>query len=225
MPRLLLIEDDRETATEIATALGGQGYAIGHSADGREGLLRAQAEPWDILVIDRMLPGLDGLSLLRTLREARVTTPALVLSALGTVDDRIAGLRTGGDDYLVKPFALGELEARLAALLRRSSMPGVAFLHAGPLELDLIRRRAVRDARVLDLLAREFQLLECMVRHGGQVVTRTMLLEEVWNYRFPMNMNVVDVHMGRLRRKLDVPGEQPLIETVRGSGFRLRIPD
>lgn len=222
MVRVLLIEDDDDAAVEIAAALTREDYAVVRAADGIAALELAQGETWDLLIVDRMLPRMDGLSLIRALRAAHVLTPALVLSALDAVDERISGLRAGGDDYLVKPFAFGELIARLEALLRRFTDSHATTLRAGVLELDLIRRRAKRGDRTLDLLAREFQLLECMVRHRGQVVTRSMLIEEVWNYRFPMNMNVVDVHMGRLRRKLDLEGEAALIETVRGSGFRLR---
>lgn len=222
MKRVLLIEDDAEAASEIAAALLREGYDVTHVADGSAALDRAQGESWDVLIVDRMLPGMDGLSMIRALRTARVLTPALVLSALNAVDERISGLRAGGDDYLVKPFAIGELIARLEALLRRAAESPATTLRAGVLELDLIRRRAKRGDRILDLLAREFQILECMVRHEGQIVTRSMLIEEVWHYQFPMNPNVVDVHMGRLRRKLDLEGDTTLIETVRGSGFRLR---
>lgn len=224
MTRLLLIEDDRETAAEIMTELGRQGYAVAHVATGAAGLQRAQAEPWDLLVVDRMLPELDGLSLIRCLRQAENRTPALILSALGAIDDKVLGLRAGGDDYLIKPFALAELSARLEALLRRPTQSKETQLRLGPLELDLIRREARRAGRKLDLLPREFQLLEYMMRHAGQVVTRGMLLEDVWNYRFTPKTNLVDVHMGRLRRKLDALDEPPLIGSVRGAGFMLRAP-
>jgi two-component system OmpR family response regulator len=224
MTAILLIEDDKDTASEIGADLARRGFVVGHAADGQEGLHRALNEAWDVLVVDRMLPGLDGLSLIRELRTQGVTTPALVLSALDRVDDRIAGLRAGGDDYLVKPFALGELSARLEALVRRPSGAARTRLHVGPLVLDLIARKAARGGRVLDLLAREFQLLEYLMRREGQVVTRQMLLEDVFGYRFEVKTNLIDVHMGRLRRKLDGPDETPLLTTVRGLGFVLNAP-
>jgi two-component system, OmpR family, response regulator len=176
------------------------------------------------MIVDRMLPGLDGLEIIATLRREQLHTPVLVLSALGSVDDRVRGLRAGGDDYLAKPFALVELVARLEALLRRPVEGRETILRAGPLELDLIERSARRGGRAIDLLPREFQLLEFMMRREGQVVTRAMLLEEVWNYRFVPQTNLVDVHMGRLRRKVDGPDEAPLIHSVRGAGFTLRAP-
>jgi two-component system, OmpR family, response regulator len=224
MSRVLLIEDERETATEILTELGRKGYTTGHAATGPAGLARAQAEPWDVLIVDRMLPEQDGLAVIRRLRQAAIRTPALILSALGAIDDRVRGLRAGGDDYLIKPFALAELSARLEALLRRSGHGERTHLRLGPLELDLIRREAWRSGRKLELLPRELQLLDYMMQHEGQVVTRGMLLEEVWNYRFVPKTNLVDVHMGRLRRKLDPSGEPPLIVSVRGVGFMLRAP-
>lgn len=224
MTQLLLIEDDQKTAREIKAELAELGYQVEHVADGAAGLERATQEPWDLLIVDRMLPGIDGLSIVRALRERKINIPALLLSALGAIDDKITGLRAGGDDYVVKPFALGELAARIEALLRRRPDSAATALRTGPLELDLIRRCAFCGTRRLDLLAREFQVLEYMVRHEGQVVTRAMLLEGVWNYRFPVNTNVVDVHMGRLRRKLEEAHPQPLIHTVKGTGFVLRAP-
>ena len=225
MTAILVIEDDAETAEQIEVELTRRGFAVGRAADGPAGLERAAAGGWDALVVDRLLPGLDGLSLIRALRVRGVTTPALVLSALDQVTDRIAGLRAGGDDYLVKPFALGELLARLEALLRRPVGGAPTALRVGPLELDLIARRARRAGRDLDLLAREFQLLEYLVRREGQVVTRQMLLEEIFGYRFELRSNLVDVHIGRLRRKLDPPGETPMLSTLRGLGFALHAPD
>ena len=224
MTRVLLIEDDPETAAEILTELGGKGYAVAHAVTGPAGLLRARNEAWDLLIVDRMLPGQDGLSVVRQLRQENVQTPALFLSALGGIDDKVLGLRAGGDDYLVKPFALAELSARLEALLRRPVQPQRITLRLGPLELDRVRREAWRGGRKLDLLPREFQLLDYMVQHEGQVVTRAMLLEDVWNYRFTPQTNLVDVHMGRLRRKLDTADEPPLIYSIRGAGFCLRAP-
>ena len=225
MAAILVIEDDPDTAAEINAALVRLGFSVGHAADGRQGLERALAERWDAMVVDRMLPGLDGLALIRDLRGRGITTPALVLSALDLVDDRIAGLRAGGDDYLVKPFALGELTARLEALIRRPAGGTPTVLRVGALELDLVARRAARGTRMLELLAREFQLLEYLVRREGQTVTRKMLLEDVFGYRFEIKTNLVDVHMGRLRRKLDLAGEPPMLTTIRGLGFVLHAAE
>lgn len=221
MTRLLLIEDDAATAAEIVAEFTAKGFIVAHESDGARGLATATAEPWDVLVVDRMLPSMDGASVIRALRERRIGTPALILTALGAIDDRIHGLRAGGDDYLVKPFALGELLARVEALLRRPTASTSPRLRVGPLELDLISRSAWRGTRELDLLGREFQLLEFMMRREGQVVTRKMLLEGVWNYHFDLKSNLVDVHMGRLRRKLDEPGATSLISNIRGVGFIL----
>ena len=223
MATILVIEDDAATAAEIETELVRLGFEVGCASDGMEGLAQASRGQWDALIVDRMLPGMDGLSVIRSLRDLGVTTPVLVLSALDQVSDRVTGLRAGGDDYLVKPFALDELAARVDALLRRPAS-GCVALAAGPVQLDLLGREARRGQRKLDLLAREFQLLEYLVRRKGQVVTRQMLLEDVFGYRFELRSNLVDVHMGRLRRKLDQPGETPLLETVRGVGFLLRAP-
>jgi len=176
------------------------------------------------MIVDRMLPGMDGLTVIEALRKDRVGTPVLVLSALGAVDDRVRGLRMGGDDYLTKPFAIIELVARIEALLRRPMDSRETTLHVGPLELDLIERTARRDEREIDLLPREFRLLEYMMRRKDQLLTRAMLFEEVWNYKFVPQSNLVDVHMGRLRRKVDPPDEQPMIHNVRGEGFILRAP-
>jgi two-component system OmpR family response regulator len=224
LAKVLVIEDDDGTAEEIVTVLRDRGFAIDRAADGTEGLERARAGTWDVLVVDRMLPGLDGLSVVETLREEGIKTPVLVLSALSAVNDRVRGLRAGGDDYLAKPFALAELAARLEALLRRPADPRETLLRVGPLELDLIARIARRGQRELELLPREFQLLEYMMRREGQVLTRAMLLENVWNYRFVPQTNLVDVHIGRLRRKVDASGEPPMILSIRGSGFQLRAP-
>lgn len=224
MTKVLLIEDDAEIAAELTAELGRNGYAVCHAADGAAGLERARDENWDLLVVDRLLPELDGLSVIRALRQQRIRTPALILSALDAIDDKVLGLRAGGDDYLVKPFALAELSARLEALLRRPADGPETTLRVGPLALDLIERKAWRAGRSLDLLSREFKLLEYMMRHAGQVVTRAMLLEEVWHYRFVPNTNLVDVHMGRLRRKIDSTDEPSLISNVRGTGFILHAP-
>jgi two-component system OmpR family response regulator len=221
MRHLLLIEDDDETAEEIAGYFRDRGYDVDRAATGPDGLARARVSDPDVLVVDRMLPGLDGLSMLETLRGKGVQTPALVLSALTDVDERVRGLRAGGDDYVGKPFALSELVARVEALLRRPVIGAETVLRVGPLHLDLVARSARRGARTLDLLPREFRLLEYMMRRTGQTITRAMLFEEVWNYNFTPRSNLVDVHMGRLRRKLNGPGEKELLSNVRGVGFVL----
>ncbi len=219
---MLVIEDDDVTAEEVLTALGDRGYVLDRAADGLQGLERARSGGWDVLVVDRMLPGLDGLTIIEQLRSDGVKTPVLVLSALSAVNDRVRGLRAGGDDYLAKPFALSELTARLEALLRRPADPRETVVRVGPLELDLLSRNACRGRRELELLPREFQLLEYMMRREGQILTRAMLLENVWHYRFVPQTNLVDVHIGRLRRKVDGPDEPPMILSVRGAGFMLR---
>src|SRR3984957_1080203 len=224
MPRLLLIEDDKETADEITAELGDHGFDVSWAADGIEGLAKARSGGADAMVIDRLLPGMDGLTIIETLRGEGIRTPVLVLSALGAVDERVRGLRSGGDDYLTKPFAAVELVARIEALLRRPTEGPDTVLRVGPLELDLIKRTAKRGERKIELLPREFRLLEYMMRRKDQMLTRAMLLEEVWNYKFVPQTNLVDVHMGRLRRKVDEPDEPPMIHNVRGVGFILRAP-
>jgi two-component system OmpR family response regulator len=219
--KILLIEDDGETCAEIRDALGERGYAVEDSATGTAGLDAARRGKFDLLIVDRMLPELDGLAVIETLRAEQVRTPVLVLSALGAVDDRIRGLKAGGDDYLTKPFALGELTARIEALLRRPVETRATVLRVGPLSLDLIDRIARRGDRAIELLPREFKLLEYLMRRPERVVTRDMLLEDVWNYRFLPQTNLVDVHIGKLRRKIDAPGETPLIRGVRGAGFMI----
>ncbi|MXV44852.1 response regulator [Saccharibacter sp. 17.LH.SD] len=223
--RLLLVEDDDSLAAEIIADLQGRGYEVYRAETGAEGLEMARKIQFDLLVVDRMLPELDGLSVLETLRQEEYTVPVLVLSALSAVGDRVSGLKAGGDDYLTKPFAMEELAARLEALLRRPMHGRSSTLRVGPLEMDLIERHAQRDGRDIELLPREFRLLEYMMRRPNMVLTRTMLLEDVWNYRFIPQTNLVDVHIGKLRRKVDAPGEEPLIESIRGVGFRLRVPD
>lgn len=224
MARVLLIEDDHETAGEIIAELVDRGFEVDRAATGTEGLAKARAGEADVMVVDRMLPGIDGLSIIETLRQDQVRIPVLVLSALGAVDDRVRGLRAGGDDYLTKPFALLELVARIEALLRRPAETRDTVLRVGPLELDLLARNARRDDRAIDLLPREFRLLEYMMRRKDQMLTRAMLFEEVWNYKFVPKSNLVDVHIGRLRRKVDGADEEPLIQSIRGEGFILRAP-
>ncbi len=222
--RVLLVEDDAHTAAFIAKGLREDGHAVDHAADGKQGLFLATTEPFDALVLDRMLPGLDGLILLRTLRGAGNPVPILLLTALGDTDHRVEGLRAGADDYLVKPFAYAELSARLDGIVRRNRREGErepTRLRAGDLELDLLAREARRDGRRIELQPREFRLLEYLVRHAGQVVTRTMLLEAVWDYHFDPQTNVIDVHISRLRQKIDHGFARPLLHTVRGAGYRL----
>ncbi|HEX6143318.1 MAG TPA: response regulator transcription factor [Geminicoccaceae bacterium] len=224
--RILIIEDDREAADYLAKGLRESGHAVDQAGDGRDGLLKAATADFDVLIVDRMLPGLDGLSLVRHLRETGHTTPVLFLSAMGEVDDRVRGLRAGGDDYLVKPYAFSELLARVETLGRRPSSASVATrLKIADLEVDLLARKVSRSGQPIDLQPREFQLLETMMRHPGQVMTRTMLLEKVWDYRFDPQTNVIDVHISRLRQKVDRGFEHPLIHTVRGAGYCLRAPD
>jgi two-component system OmpR family response regulator len=225
MARLLLVEDDVDTAREVLGDLGGRGHQITWAPTGTEGEEMARAAAWDAIVLDRMLPGLDGLSILQHLRRDGNRTPALVLSALGDVDERIRGLRAGGDDYLAKPFALGELAARIEALLRRPADTRETLVRVGSLEIDFVAGTGRRGNRDLDLLPRELKLLEYLMRRPGQVVTRALLFEEVWNYRFTPKSNLIDVHIGRLRRKLEAAGEPPVIESVRGVGFVLTPDD
>lgn len=222
--RILIIEDDKQVASFIAKGLTEAGWTVDHADNGKDGLFLAATERYDALIVDRMLPAVDGLTVIRTLRASRNSTPALVLSALGEVDDRVEGLKAGGDDYLVKPFAFSELLARLEALLRRSAAAGAApatVLEVGDLKMDLLRREVHRGGRKIDLQPREFQLLEFLMRHAGQVVTRTMLLEGVWDYHFDPQTNVIDVHVSRLRSKIDRDFPTPLLHTVRGAGYRL----
>jgi two-component system, OmpR family, response regulator len=222
MTRVLLIEDDHETAEEISAELIDRGFYVEWSSDGIDGLNKARSLRPDAMIVDRLLPGMDGLTIIDTLRKDQVRTPVLVLSALGAVNDRVRGLRMGGDDYLTKPFAVVELVARVEALLRRPIETRETNLRVGQLELDLIKRTAKRGERNIDLLPREFRLLEYMMRRSGQLLTRAMLLEEVWNYKFVPTTNLVDVHMGRVRHKVDWPGETQMIHNVRGAGFILR---
>jgi len=224
--RILVIEDDASVLDYISRGLRESGFAVDQSADGKDGLYRASAEKYDALVVDRMLPGIDGLTIIRTLRGADNNTPALILSALGEVDDRVKGLKAGGDDYLVKPFAFAELLARIEALLRRKeSSSTVTRLRVADLEMDLLSHKVTRAGKSLNLQPREFRLLEYLMKHAGQVVTRTMLLENVWDYHFDPQTNVIDVHISRLRQKLDKEFDKPLLKTVRGAGYMLDEPE
>jgi two-component system, OmpR family, response regulator len=224
--RVLVIEDDPETAEQLVDCLQTNSYAVDLACDGEAGLDLGRAGPYAVMTVDRMLPRLDGIGLIRQLRREGVTTPALILSALGEVDERVRGLRAGGDDYLVKPFAFSEMLARVDALARRSAtVVKETVLRAGDLELDLLAHKARRRGREIELLPREFQLLEYLVRNAGQVVSRTMLLQHVWDLHFDPTTNVIDVYVGRVRRKIDAGESYPLIHTVRGVGFCLRAPE
>ena len=226
MGKVLVIEDDRRTAAEIAAALADHGFDIDAAYTGREGLLKAAADTYEAIVLDRMLPGdLDGLGVLATLRTIGIETPVLILSALSAVDERVRGLRAGGDDYLTKPFEFIELTARIEALARRRAGPErKTTLEFADLQIDLLTREVRRAGRTIELLPREYRLLEYLIRHPGRVVTRTMLFEEVWGYHYDPQTNVIDVHIGRLRRKLEEGGLPQLIHTMRGSGYVLRTP-
>jgi len=218
--RILIVEDDTSTADFILKGLRQAGYSLDHAADGKDGLFLALEYHFDAIVLDRMLPGLDGLTLLRTLRGAGNNTPVLLLSALGEVEDRVEGLHAGSDDYLVKPFAMSELQARLEVLLRRGDVrPAETALRIGDLELDRMTRSARRGSREIELQPREYQLLEFLMLHSEQVVTRTMLLEGVWEYHFDPQTNVIDVHISRLRAKIDKGEDRPLLHTIRGAGY------
>lgn len=221
--RLLLVEDDEQAAAYLAKALRESRHVVDQAGDGDEGLFLALGGGYDAAIVDRMLPKLDGLTVVEKLRHAGNQTPVLFLSALGEVDDRVRGLKAGGDDYLAKPFAITELLARLEALVRRRSPAAVQTkLAVGDLELDLLSRMATRGGQRIDLQPREFLLLEYLMRHAGHVVTRTMLLENVWEYHFDPQTNVIDVHMSRLRAKIDKNRGDPLLHTIRGAGYSLR---
>jgi two-component system, OmpR family, response regulator len=224
--KILVIEDDAETAAYIANGLKEHGHTVDLAATGRDGLFLAAGEGYDLMIVDRMLPELDGLSIVKTVRTAGVETPVLFLTALGGVDDRVTGLDAGGDDYLVKPFAFSELLARINALARRPPITSAeTVLRVEDLEMDLLKRTVTRNGQRLDLQPREFRLLEYLMRHAGQVVTRTMLLEYVWDFHFDPHTNVVETHISRIRTKVDKPFDMPLIHTVRGAGYRLQGPN
>jgi two-component system OmpR family response regulator len=219
---LLLIEDDAEAARFLAKGLRESGYVVDIASDGREGLFRATEGLYDLIIADRQLPHFDGLSIVTMLRKNGKHTPVLILSALGSVDDRIEGLRAGGDDYLTKPFAFGELLARIEALLRRGNQPEVTTrIRIADLDLDLLGRKVTRAGTPIDVTSKEFQLLEFLARRAGQLVTRTMLLEAVWDLHFDPQTNVIDVHISRLRSKIDKGFDKPMLQTVRGAGYRL----
>ncbi|MFJ5368464.1 winged helix-turn-helix domain-containing protein [Bosea sp. CER48] len=222
--RLLIVEDDAEAAAYLTKAFREVGHVADHAADGLQGYAMAEGGGYDVLVVDRMLPRLDGLSLIRSLREQKDETPALILSALAQVDDRVKGLRAGGDDYLPKPYAFSELLARVEVLARRRGAPASepTTYRVGELVLDRLAHRVTREGQEIVLQPREFRLLEYLMKHAGQVVTRTMLLENVWDYHFDPQTNVIDVHVSRLRAKVDKGFEQPMIHTIRGAGYMVR---
>ena len=222
--KVLIVEDNERVARFITNGLRESGHTVEHAANGRDGLFLASSEPYDVIVMDRMLPGnIDGLGIIDALRKSGNRTPILILSALDAVDERIKGLRAGGDDYLTKPFAFGELLARLDALGRRAEGGDASqrILQVGDLRMDLLSRRVTRSSRAINLQPREFKLLEYLMRHANQVVTRTMLLEAVWDYNFDPQTNVVDVHISKLRQKLELNSERPLVQTVRNAGYML----
>ncbi len=221
--RVLVIEDDVEAAAYLVKGLKESGHTVDHAADGDDGLTLAMSAPYDVLVVDRMLPKRDGLSVVSTIREQGNETPVLFLSALGEVDDRIKGLKAGGDDYLTKPYAFAELLARIEVLVRRSNPDQVKTkLQVGDLEIDLLARKVIRAGTEIDLQPREFRLLEYLMKNADRVVTRTMLLENVWEYHFDPQTNVIDVHISRLRSKIDKNFDVPLLHTIRGAGYSLR---
>ena len=223
--RVLVLEDDPDTAEQVVDCLRTSGYTVDVASDGDKGLALGRSADYVVMTVDRMLPRVDGIEVIQRLRQEGITTPTLILSALGEVDDRVRGLRAGGDDYLVKPFAFAELLARVDALARRSATAVRAtLLRVGDLEMDLLTRTAYRNGRQVELVPKEFQLLEYLVRHAGEVVPRAMLLQHVWDLHFDPMTNVIDVYVGRLRRKVDSGGTYPLIHTVRGVGFCLRAP-
>lgn len=222
--RMLIIEDDAEAASYLQKALQEAGHVADVARDGLDGLAKAEDGTYDILVVDRMLPKLDGLSLIGSLRKQSIDTPILILSALGQVDDRVKGLRSGGDDYLTKPYSFSELLARVESLARRKGNGGgeQTVYRVGPLELDRLAHKLTRGGKDIVLQPREFRLLEYLMKHAGQVVTRTMLLENVWDYHFDPQTNVIDVHISRLRAKIDKGSDAPLLQTVRGAGYMIR---
>lgn len=225
--KILVVEDDRATTDHIVKSLGDEGFVVDHAADGRDGLFHATDGSYDAIVLDRMLPGMDGMAVLAALRAARVATPVIILSNLGTVDARVEGLTSGAHDYLVKPFAFSELLARLKLLIAKPSgaVQAETLLTCEDLEMNLLSRRVTRGGQRIDLQPREFRLLEYLLRHQDQVVTRTMMLEGVWEYHFDPGTNVVDVHVSRLRRKIDDGFGQPLLHTIRGAGYMLGSSD
>jgi two-component system OmpR family response regulator len=223
--KILLIEDDRQTADYIAKGLREHGHVVDRSDNGRDGLYMATGEPYDVMIVDRNLPNMDGLSLVKAARGSGTRTPVLFLTTMGGVDDRVAGLEAGADDYLVKPFAFAELLARVGALARRPPIVAQTELRVGDLEVNLLARTVVRGGQRIELLAQEFKILEYLMRHTGEIVTRTMLLEKVWDFHFDPKTNIVETHISRLRSKIDKGFDRPLLHTVRGAGYVVRASD
>ncbi len=223
--KILVIEDDKTTSAYIRNGMAELGHVVDIAENGRDGLFLAAGEPYDVMIVDRMLPGLDGLGIIKTIRAAGVRTPVLFLTALSGIDDRVDGFQAGGDDYLVKPFAFAELVARIQALARRPPMSDLqTVLKVADLEMDLLKRKVSRAGKEIDLQPREFRLLEFLMQNAGRLVTRTMLLEHVWEYHFDPRTNIVETHVSRLRSKVDREFDKELIETVRGSGYLIRDP-
>jgi len=221
--KILLAEDDQEMAAYVRKALTEEGHSVDHLANGRDALARATMQDYDLFIVDRMMPGLDGLSLVKALRASKVDAPVIFLTALNGIDDRVDGLRAGADDYLVKPFAIAELSARIQALARRPGLRNEeTVLQVGDLKMDLLNRTVTRAGAMIDLQPREFQLLETLMRRAGRVQTRTMLLEAVWDFHFDPNTSVVETHISRLRSKIDKPFDVPLLHTIRGAGYMMR---
>ena len=221
---VLVIEDDADTASYIINGLKESGYEVDHAMDGNSGVKLALEKNYNIMIIDRMLPGINGLNIVETIRDNGIKTPVLFLSALAEIDDRVVGLKSGGDDYLTKPFAMVELLARLEALIRRTSQQTEnTFLKVNDIEMDILARTVTRQGKRVYLHPREFKLLEYLLRNANQVVTRTMLLENVWEYHFDPQTNVIDVHISRLRQKIDRPFEKPVLKTIRGDGYMIKV--
>jgi two-component system, OmpR family, response regulator len=223
--KILLVEDDKQIADYVAKGLREKGHVVDRADNGRDGLYLATGERYEVMIVDRMLPHMDGLSLVKAARSAGVKTPALFLTTMGGVDDRVAGLEAGADDYLVKPFVFAELLARVSALARRPPIVATTSLKVGDLEIDLLSRNVTRAGKRIELLAQEFKILEYLLRHAGEIVTRTMLLEKVWDFHFDPKTNIVETHISRLRAKIDKGFDKPLLHTIRGAGYVIRASE
>jgi len=222
--KILLVEDDKQIADYVAKGLREKGHVVDRADNGRDGLYLATGERYEVMIVDRMLPHMDGLSLVKAARAAGTKTPVLFLTTMGGVDDRVAGLEAGADDYLVKPFVFAELLARVSALARRPPIVETTHLNVGDLDIDLLSRNVTRGGKRIELLAQEFKILEYLMRHAGEVVTRTMLLEKVWDFHFDPKTNIVETHISRLRGKIDKGFDKPLLHTIRGAGYVIRAP-
>jgi two-component system OmpR family response regulator len=223
--KILLVEDDKQIAEYIAKGLREKGHVVDRADNGRDGLYLATGERYEVMIVDRMLPHMDGLSLVKAARSSGVKTPVLFLTTMGGVDDRVAGLEAGADDYLVKPFVFAELLARVSALARRPPIVETTSLRVGDLEIDLLSRAVTRGGKRIELLAQEFKILEYLMRHAGEIVTRTMLLEKVWDFHFDPKTNIVETHISRLRAKIDKGFDKPLLHTIRGAGYVIRASE